>query len=271
MNLFKLAKFLFANVRKFVKDLENKHFIRRLSRTVALDHSDQTLTANVLVVKKPIYCELAKICVVSFLHFHPKSKVRLSVDHHTREAATKLFRKEIKKGTVFLELIEGEQLSWQKIKMNIVLSLQTSSDFFMDADLRWNGKLPTLKGITFFVEEFKLKNRSPYAQLIQIDELNSYSESSMKNTSFVFWGDYKISEGEKKLTFALESEILKAVSGNSVPLDDKAGIVRISEQLALSLMADNLDSEIQFLKTVDGHRDGSFLESSYFGATGSQF
>jgi hypothetical protein len=46
---------------------------------------------------------------------------------------------------------------------------------------------------------------------------------------------------------------------------------RISEQIALSLLVEKLNSPIYFLKESDGFKDGSFVESSYFGATGASF
>jgi hypothetical protein len=70
---------------------------------------------------------------------------------------------------------------------------------------------------------------------------------------------------------AIEKMIHETVNSQLIPLDDKNFVRRISEQLALSLFVEKLGQAIYFLKENDGHRDGSFLESSYFGATGSQF
>jgi hypothetical protein len=56
-----------------------------------------------------------------------------------------------------------------------------------------------------------------------------------------------------------------------IPSEDAVSIIRISEQIALSALVDVKNQEVNFLKKVDGYRDGSFVESSYFGATGSAF
>jgi hypothetical protein len=101
--------------------------------------------------------------------------------------------------------------------------------------------------------------------------LAEFGQATMKNTSFISWGSYKVTQAEKNQVLAIEKSIIETADSQHVPLDDKSSVKRISEQLALSLFAEKIPEEIFFLKVSDGHRDGSFLESSYFGATGSQF
>ena len=52
---------------------------------------------------------------------------------------------------------------------------------------------------------------------------------------------------------------------------DRESVLRISEQLALSLAVESWNEEIFLLKSYDGHMDGQFVESSYYGATGISF
>lgn len=271
MKIFRLTARLYRLVRDTAKSAERNVTLIRQSFTVASNSSTSQLSANILIVRNPIYCKLAKVCVVSFLHFHPKSTIKIHVDSATVEKSRTTFKREISKNRVSLIVSKDESMTWQELKMLTVLGMEEDNEFFMDADLRWNGVLPEIKGVTFFVEEFMLQNKSPYAQMLTSPPLTEFHGASMKNTSFVTWGKYKITDAEKQRVMAIEKMIHETVNSQLVPLDDKNFVRRISEQLALSLFVEKLGQAIYFLKENDGHRDGRFLESSYFGATGSQF
>lgn len=227
--------------------------------------------ANLLVVKKPIYAGIAKICVESFIHFNPSCHVIIHVDLITLKEVSRNLRKLIKKGKVSLHLLEDKNSSWQELKLNLVLSMKDINEFFMDADLRWNGRIPDLDSPKFFVEEFFFQDREPYLSLINSENWEFGKTISMKNTSFIYWGsshpDAEYQQIVEKVMFFLEQYCGDA----SMELIEKESLMRISEQVALSTMVDNLKIPITFLKEVDGYRDGSFVESSYFGATGSIF
>lgn len=271
MTIFGLTTRLYRLFRDSAKSAERKYTLIRQSLSKAKASSAAPLIANILIVRNPIYCDLAKVCVVSFLHFHPKSEIKIHVDGSTIEKSRVTFKREILKGRVSLIDSDNETSTWQELKMLTVLGMHESNEFFMDADLRWNGVLPGLKGVTFFVEEFTLQNKSPYAQMLNSPLFAEFDRASMKNTSFISWGNYKVTQTEKDRVLAIEKLITETVNSDLVPRDDKSFVKRISEQLALSLFAHKISEEIFFLKATDGHRDGSFLESSYFGATGSQF
>lgn len=271
MTIFRLTTRLYRLLRNSAKSAERNLTLFCQSRTEAKSASTTPLIANILIVRNPIYCELAKVCVVSFLHFHPKSIIRIHVDSATFEKSREIFNRELRKKRVNLIVSDDETSTWQELKMMTVIGMSQTNEFFMDADLRWNGTLPSLKGITFFVEEFNLGNKSPYAQMLKSPQLSEFSGASMKNTSFISWGNYIISGSEKEQVLQIENSIIDVVESELVPKDDKNFVKRISEQLALSMFVEKIPEDIFFLKTEDGHRDGSFLESSYFGATGSQF
>jgi hypothetical protein len=269
MAFIKTFKFLYSKVRISAKKLETRSYLFSRAYGAAKNSSVEQYTANILIVKNPIYCELAKICVASFLYFHPKSHVLVHVDQSTEAKSREAFKHYIKKNKVKITLVEVESLSWQQQKIKVIFSMKESNHFFMDADLRWNGIIPALTGTTFFVEEFVLGDRSPYAHLVNHETLREYANASMKNTSFVHWGKNSVSMRDLETVYHLEQVIVDIANSDFLPKDDRSGVIRISEQIALSLFAHNLDLKINYLKESDAIKDGSFLESSYFGVTGS--
>ena len=69
------------------------------------------------------------------------------------------------------------------------------------------------------------------------------------------------------LTRNFETTIAKTDTGKI----DHMPLERLREQIVISLVSETWDKDIYFLKEKDSHMDGSFVESSYFGATGSTF
>ena len=141
----------------------------------------------------------------------------------------------------------------------------------MDADLRWNGAIPETGGLTFFVDEFDMSEKSPYRQLLQTLKLDLSRPISMKNTSFFTFQGISISQEKLdafKLAFESYPSLLMQADIGSL---DRTLIGRLSEQLTFSVQSELWEVPINYLKTSDGHMDGSFLESSYYGATGASF
>lgn len=235
------------------------------------NHTEYEYTGNLLVVKKPIYAELAKLCAESFLFFNPKCKIIINVDSATEKAVSKAFRSLAKKRNVEIKKIGRDKDSWQDIKLGVILESREENEFFMDADLRWNGPIPHLAGVTFFVNEFKLKTKPTYSKLVESSGWLSNEDFTMKNTSFLYWGDYKPADSDKAFISQAMNKIQELCNTGVIPPEDAASIGRISEQIALSVLVDVRNLQVNFLKAIDGYRDGSFVESSYFGATGSAF
>lgn len=227
--------------------------------------------ANLLVVKKPIYAGIAKICVESFLYFNPFCNVVVHVDSNTHKEVSRKLRRLINRGKVSVNLLEDQDSSWQELKLKLALSMKNTDEFFMDADLRWNGPIPNLESPKFFVEEFSFQDREPYLSLIHSKNWEFGKNLSMKNTSFVYWGSSHPDAEYKQVVDRVMIYLEKYCSEASMQFIEKESLMRISEQVALSILVDYLKIPITFLKEVDGYRDGSFVESSYFGATGSYF
>jgi hypothetical protein len=63
--------------------------------------------------------------------------------------------------------------------------------------------------------------------------------------------------------------MLQKIEEMSVSDSTKESLKRVSEQLCLSILVP--ESESNYLKDADSQFDGTFVESSYFGATGTRF
>jgi hypothetical protein len=229
------------------------------------------IEANLLVVKNKIYASMGKLCVESFLYFHPRSTVVIHVDRFTYDAVSKKLLKLISSERVELRLIENQDQPWQNLKLNLILSLDSAQKFFMDADLKWNGPMVPLRGITFFVNEFNFASNDFYTPLVKCNWFQGHENSSMKNTSFFYWGGYVPTAHDIKEIRELMTRISQLTLDEKNSPEFNLGTSRISEQIALSLIVEKTNYPVNFLKLTDGYKDGSFLESSYFGATGTSF
>lgn len=227
--------------------------------------------AHLLVVKKEVYVSIAKICVESFLYYNPNSTVVIHVDSETNAATHKALKKMIVRSKVSIEQIKSESAPWQDSKLNLILSLDGSDKLFMDADLKWNGPIIQLSGTTLFVKEFIFTENEFYEPITKTAWFPEFSNSTMKNTSFFYWGNYKPSTQDEKQIEILMERIIATTDDQSNSEIYNSSTKRISEQIALSLFVEKLNSTVYFLKESDGFKDGSFVESSYFGATGASF
>lgn len=227
--------------------------------------------AHLLVVKNEIYASLAKVCVESFLFYNPNSKVVVHVDSGTKRATHSALKKSISRNKVSIVQLDSDSLPWQDSKLALIFCIGDPKKFFMDADLKWNGPITELTGITLFVNEFVFKENAFYKPLMKKDWFSEYPNCTMKNTSFFHWGGYIPSLDDKKIIEDLMEQIRVTTNNESNSSDFNSSTKRISEQIALSLLVEKLDSPVYFLKESDVFKDGSFVESSYFGVTGASF
>ncbi len=235
------------------------------------DFSPEPFVANILIVKNPIYAQIGRVCVESFLYYHPNSIVKLYVDDTTRDAVkTEILDRNISK-KISIVAVPTQSSTWQEQKIELILSLSGTSELFMDADLRWNSGIRSLSEVTFYVNEFFLTEKSPYRQILQSFRSGKYKSAMMRNTSFFTFGGHQI--GTKALfdVKQIEDELLWLIKSDLLGSIDRDQVARLSEQLALSLASEDWNTTIKTLKASDGHKDGAFVESSYFGATGSTF
>jgi hypothetical protein len=273
---FKQTDTIFRVILRFIKK-----FIRR-ARTVLVSRwrnwkikpstADFPREAHVLVVKKCTYVSIAKICIESFCYFNPNHVVIVHVDTVTEEKIKESLRGLIRKKRVRISRVHDAEPKWQIQKIELISSISASLSIFMDADLKWNGPLPQIQNVTFFVNEFQLDADEDYKWKLQEVFPEKKTLGSMKNTSFFSWGGYTLSEVQKNRIFEIEN-ILSNFYGDEKRFGDQnSGLTRMSEQLALSLAVEEMtDLKVEYLKSVDGFKDGAFVESSYFGATGASF
>ena len=231
--------------------------------------SQTELIGHVLVVKNQKYAQVARICIASFLHFHPSSRVVIHCDGTTIKSMKKNAKFGIHAKRVRIVCDQDSDIPWQDSKLHLILALNGSRDFVMDADLKWNGSLEKLDGVTFFVRENPYNSNKNYELLFKALGIESRSNEYMKNTSFFSWSGLNYPQQDFESLETLLSRIYKESKKLEVPVEDQTSLVRISEQLALSLFI--RDSEAFYLKDTDAQFDGSFVESSYFGATGTRF
>jgi len=232
------------------------------------------INAHILVVQKTDYIELAKICSTSFLHYHPNALITLHADENVhKELLSGLKRNRFYKSGHIRVLLDQDsgQLNWQKSKMDLILSLNGTRDLIMDADLRWNGKLHELTSPTFFVNEFRMLDRSPYRQLLQSYNVLNENDIWMRNISFFTFMGKTLTKNEINSVLEFFSKYEAFLSGANIGADDIFHLRRLSEQITFSIVLPQFFQTIDSLKTADGHKDGKFVESSYFGATGSRF
>jgi hypothetical protein len=106
----------------------------------------------------------------------------------------------------------------------------------MDADLKWNGSLRDLKGITFFVREFRFSENDLYLPLFRKLGMLEQLNNSMKNTSFFTWQGNSYEHATTEEFSKLRKRICDSVTHLEITNDQRDSFLRISEQLAISLL-----------------------------------
>jgi len=232
-------------------------------------YSISSYRAHLLVVKNPSYSYIAQVCIESFFYFHPNAKVVVHGDQRTEKSLRKALRIIMIRRDLEIIIDQNSSLTWQEQKVNLILQLSGTDDIFIDADLKWNGSMPNRKGVCFFVEEFIFADNSLYQEVLPQLDLNVQLNNSMKNTSFFSWGGEKCTPTNSNRLLEFISGFEKQITLLNLSETKKREVSRIVEQLGLSMMFNREDCV--FLKESDAQFDGSFVESSYFGATGTKF
>ena len=227
---------------------------------------------HLLCVKNPVYAKIAQVCVESFLFHHPAATVIVHCDEATVSAAEDLLgRSRRGRKASVVATFEGSVASWQEHKVDLILSMNGTSDIFIDADLRWNGPIPRpISGITLFVNEFDMTERSPYLQVVR-RLAPGLTSAHMYNTSFFTFGSVDVGSD---LLANVRSELEcfpQTLEHSDLGRSDLDQLMRIREQIVLGVSLQIAGLQISTLKDSDTVRDGAFVESSYFGATGSSF
>ena len=226
---------------------------------------------HILIIRDPKYISVAKVCIYSFLYWNPNSIFTLHVDGVTQNKTEKAFSSYLKSEKLKIETISAPKAyPWQLVKLQLIMQLDGSSDIYMDADLRWNEKLPRLKGITFFVNEFQLQSKPDFSMLLKELNIDNFEKVFMRNLSFFTFYGFKLTDSQLEDIYITWNKVINAQK--SLDIDSESPTIgRISEQLVLSIACENWNNPIFALKDEDGLKDGKFVESTYFGVTGLEF
>ena len=261
----------FRKFKSFYLQMSRFFLVRKYARSIRKEKGFDGQSAHILIVKKMIYVEMAEICFTSFLNFNRDSQVVIHCDGITFFKTQKSIKRLRLSGRINVLRDMRDDLSWQENKIDLILSLNGTNDFFMDADLRWNGSLPEIQGLTFFVKEFVFIDKSPYRQILHRLVPGGSSTTSMKNTSFFSFSGKNIPVEFLNHVRQKNRDFESLIELCDIGELDRLILNRLCEQIVLSVLVETWEIDIFFLKKFDGHKDGLFVESSYFGATGSTF
>jgi hypothetical protein len=231
-----------------------------------------SFVAHILVFENPAYIRISAIAARSFLFWNRNSSVILHCNAEILPKIRKEFKKELARKRLRVELLGGEKLiSWKQHKIELLSSLRDSNHFYMDADMRWNGSIPKIDGITFYVKEYAFIERPHLLKYISMVNQSTNVEGSMLNTSFFFPNGLVDQDEFRAESLNYLQKIESGLSKLSTEEQSQLFLPHLSEQLAISMYFSKQKMKINFLKESDRHRDGAFIESSYFGSTGVSF
>ena len=261
----KHVKIIFA---KFDNLSRNKKW-RYLSPS---NQSNENFSVHFLVVKDPRYVDVLQTCMDSFLYWHPKARITIHLDSFTKKMVkTKILDKGRYKHLEILEDMDFPDQSWQELKLKLIVSLNGTTDVYLDADMRWNGTLRISEEVTFLTTEFRLRDKTGFLVLLNNLRSREYLDAYMRNTSFFTFGGVSIATNLISDINLMHKEIKALINTDLFGIEDKPNFLRISEQLALSLATQDWNCNIGHIKDLDKYKDGAFVESSYFGSTGTRF
>ena len=226
---------------------------------------------HVLVVKNTSYINFSRICIESFLHFHPQAKVILHCDTSTFNNAKRFFWVTSRYKNVSIICDQKNESDWKFSKFKLLLSMNGTSDIFIDADMRWNGSLSLDKNIYFLVREFPLWKSPEYIEFFSSVKIELNEKKYMWNTSFFTFNSIRINENVIKRMYEFYEKLTLIYESNGKEFNSNSIKERLIEQLTLSYFADEFGFEVKALKENDSRLDGSLVESAYFGSTGLGF
>jgi hypothetical protein len=240
-------------------------------REIAPTHSVKDFNVHIMLTQNKKYVDLAEICIFSFRFHHPNVRFTLHCDKEMMEYAKSKFLPSLSENQlIMVEIDSSKDLDWQEQKLDIILELSGTNDLMLDADLRWNGSLNIKEEVTFFVEEFEFKSKSPFREIIKKSTI-AKTNSSMKNISFFTFGGYELSQLDLLNIRKVLNEYRDVVDSDVVGKLDRDAVGRVIEQFVLSVCSETWSTQVGFVKITDKPLDGGIVESCYFGATGGTF
>jgi hypothetical protein len=221
---------------------------------------------HLITVNKKAYLIAAIRCANSIWFHSPEIQIVIHIDSHLIQYQDFLLRKLDRKDRVKIQLEKSFQ-SWQELKLKVILHDLSENDSFCDADLYWNAPIPVSTSGIYFSAEKALLARDPYATAIRDSGIAISQEYFMANSSFIALGKLP---GKSSFVEDVESNFQRL--RNQVQLGEyeqnfRLKILRLSEQIALSITINKMNSHFIALKDSDKPMDGGVAESYYLGTT----
>jgi hypothetical protein len=250
-------------LRKAAAEQKFKYHLRNSKQ-----ETEYFYTIKMLAINSKNYVLLAETCIFSFLRFHPRSFFELHVDPELEIYAKQKFRSLIRSNNIEIKVLRERREFWQTTKLEIILGMNGTSSIFMDADLRWNGILPKISGITAYVEEYEISSSMLHSKVKELMPDSNFIR--MANCSFFGFDTVNVDGDLLNQIRELELQInsLQKMFPESQQLLAQS---RLSEQLSLSYILRKNDKTISYLKIKGERNDGDFVESCYFGVSGLTF
>jgi hypothetical protein len=266
----KISRLLLAGIRGIFNFLKNHWLIFKYKVGIRPIQTNFQNIAHVLIVKNLAYVEISIYSILSFLFHNKNSKVIIHCDQICFEKIKEKYSTLISMGRV--ELKEGmEESCWQLSKLRIFKELPNETHCMFDVDTRWNGGLELESGVSYVSHfEFQFIEKSPWRWLIKnylkIDEGEKFL---MLNTSFIRKSD--LVNGRNTFLDEIFEDIFNITDCNEIGKGDHPGVIRIAEQVAISIYLQHKSLSVKALVNDGRPRSGMLLETTYFGATGNKF
>ena len=256
---------LYQTIR-FVKD--NGRLIFQVFAIRMRSEFKTTQICHFLVVKNPIYARISLYAISSLLFFNPNVKVNIHCDKCCFRALNPMTRLLFgSRVTLIRSDTRHHDPMFEKAKL--LVSLQGTSDFFIDADTRINGRLPVFSNIGLLVREFKLSESEVWRELLNRIQAKSL-DGAMLNTTFFTWGNRDLNLSLQNFT-DFYSKFMR-LNWEAISLEFKIvdkQYLRLVEQFFFSIELSQ--QRVLFLKSEDSVADKGLIESSYYGASGYRF
>jgi hypothetical protein len=264
LNLFSLPRREFMLMRFHGRKLRER-FNQYLASKRSVEVGCKTV--HIICVRKKAYLKAAIRCANSIWFHNASVQIVFHLDSQN-VAHSKHFLRKLHRRDRAILLIESNFQSWQELKLRVILHDLDSNSFFSDADLYWNGPLPNSQKGMYFVTESSKLNDNPYGTVISAAGITIGCNTFMANTSFMFLGEGTLDHQQ----FAAEVEEIfenLRLAAIKVGFEEKIQekVIRLSEQIALSIAINKRLGSFEPLKLTDRPMDGGIAESYYLGTT----
>lgn len=224
-------------------------------------------TVHIICVRKKTYLKAAIRCANSIWYHNANVRIVFHIDSQNAAHSKHFLRKLHRRDRAILR-IENNFQSWQELKLRVILHELDSNSYFSDADLYWNAPLPNSQKGMYFVTESSILNHIPYGTAINAAGITLGCNTFMANTSFMYLGleklDHQLFAAEVEEMFSnLRLAAIKV--GFEKKIEEK--VLRLSEQISLSIAINKRLGSFEALKSTDRPMDGGIAESYYLGTT----